>query len=348
VISRMAVATKSAPPRIAPRFDADGPSLKRKAEAVQHPVCGEASACACGGGCPRCAGASLMPKLAISEPGDPLEVEADRVAEAVLAPLSAGTARRSLSSGPPAMLQRQAAPSPTPAPTSPPSGPAPAAPPVTSPFDDLPRELQVVLEASVTEPAGAKGLGCEGLGAAACFERLSPGARASLRSIYNRFRERGLWSHVLRFDGVWTGGIDCRYFRVQGGVAGADVIVRDSKEFFKSLLANPRFCVDTPLGGMLHPGTTSVREVSSSDSLHLAIGGSNSVSVHVDAISPVGSRGTGALCNYDPTRAAAHIGREALPSLIPGLQVFPEQLPTPGEPGRETSPPTLIQWGIRF
>src|SRR3972149_5251182 len=122
----MAVATKSAPPRIAPRFDADGPSLKRKAEAVQHPVCGEASACACGGGCPRCAGASLMPKLAISEPGDPLEVEADRVAEAVLAPLSAGTARRSLSSGPPAMLQRQAAPSPPRAPPRRPAGDAPA------------------------------------------------------------------------------------------------------------------------------------------------------------------------------------------------------------------------------
>src|SRR3972149_1819064 len=156
----MAVATKSAPPRIAPRFDADGPSLKRKAEAVQHPVCGEASACACGRVCPPRCGASLMPKLAISEPGDPLEVEADRVAEAVLAPLSAGTARRSLSSGPPAMLQRQGPPCPPP-PPPPPRGPlgradggvaprgggpspppypapsragcAPAAPPVTSP-----------------------------------------------------------------------------------------------------------------------------------------------------------------------------------------------------------------------
>src|SRR5512146_1148303 len=35
--------------------------------------------CACGGGCPRCKG------LVVSEPGDPLEREADRVAERALA-----------------------------------------------------------------------------------------------------------------------------------------------------------------------------------------------------------------------------------------------------------------------
>src|SRR6266545_4930760 len=40
-------------------------------------------ACACGGGCPRCSGANLMPKLAVSMPDDPLEREADRIADAV-------------------------------------------------------------------------------------------------------------------------------------------------------------------------------------------------------------------------------------------------------------------------
>src|SRR6266540_1052343 len=40
-------------------------------------------ACACGGGCPRCAAVNLMPKLAVSTPDDPLEREADRIADAV-------------------------------------------------------------------------------------------------------------------------------------------------------------------------------------------------------------------------------------------------------------------------
>jgi len=46
---------------------------------------GPDGACACGGGCPRCTGASLMAKLAVSEPGDALEREADTVADAVIA-----------------------------------------------------------------------------------------------------------------------------------------------------------------------------------------------------------------------------------------------------------------------
>jgi hypothetical protein len=41
-------------------------------------------ACACGGGCPRCEPAPLMPKLAVSSPGDPYELEADRVTDTVM------------------------------------------------------------------------------------------------------------------------------------------------------------------------------------------------------------------------------------------------------------------------
>ena len=41
------------------------------------------TACACGGSCPRCAG-RLPPGLPLSQPGDALEREADRMAERVL------------------------------------------------------------------------------------------------------------------------------------------------------------------------------------------------------------------------------------------------------------------------
>jgi hypothetical protein len=45
------------------------------------------SACACGGTCPHCAGEQidrLQPKLAVNEPGDAYEQEADRIADAVM------------------------------------------------------------------------------------------------------------------------------------------------------------------------------------------------------------------------------------------------------------------------
>ncbi len=58
--------------------------------------------CACGGGCPRCAGESHHPtvqtKLAVSTPGDQYEQEADRVAEQVMRmPETSGHARVNVS-----------------------------------------------------------------------------------------------------------------------------------------------------------------------------------------------------------------------------------------------------------
>jgi hypothetical protein len=71
-----------------------------------------ASSCACGGGCPRCKGDALtQSKLTISQPGDPHEREADRVAGEVMqmresvAPIKAGPGpavqRRANEQGPP-------------------------------------------------------------------------------------------------------------------------------------------------------------------------------------------------------------------------------------------------------
>ena len=61
-------------------------------------------ACACGGGCPRCAGASLMPKLEMSQPEDPLGQEADRAADAEMSPRGAAGSVRASSR---TLVQRQ-------------------------------------------------------------------------------------------------------------------------------------------------------------------------------------------------------------------------------------------------
>lgn len=60
-------------------------AVQRQAPIGQHLLQRKEGQCACGGGCPRCMNpAVLQPKLAISTPGDPFELEADRVAEQVM------------------------------------------------------------------------------------------------------------------------------------------------------------------------------------------------------------------------------------------------------------------------
>ena len=63
-------------------------------------------ACACGGGCPTCASAvAFQPELEVSQPNDPLELEADLVAEQVLSG-DAVAARSRLGTAPRTTLQR--------------------------------------------------------------------------------------------------------------------------------------------------------------------------------------------------------------------------------------------------
>jgi hypothetical protein len=211
---------------------------------------------------------------------------------------------------------------------------APAAPPARPPFDDQPAPLRDVLNASFA----AYRFGCRGgADAAECFNRLEPRARLVLTSLYNRLSSVGLWGHVLYVGGIWT-----------SDVGGVHFVVRDQRKLLEDLLAGGRFCIDTPEGGLLHPGTTSVREVSTGDSLHLSLGTVNAVSAHIDAISPVQGREAGGRCRYDPTRAAAHIGREVVPLGIPGLQIFPEPRPSHGLPERGAETPDFIRWEFRF
>jgi hypothetical protein len=212
------------------------------------------------------------------------------------------------------------------------------------PFDDQPAEFRSVLEDSFS----AGRFGCrDGTDAASCFNRLDAGARSVLTSLYNRLSRFGLWDdHVLYVRGIWT-----------SGVGGAHLTVVDHIKFLSALLNSARFCVDTAAGGMLHRGTTSVREISTSDSLHITLGARNTFSAHIDAISPAAGRDPGGLCRYEPTRAAAHIGREAIPGvladklrieLLRGLQIFPEPRPTFGLPEREAPQPEFIRFEIRF
>jgi hypothetical protein len=210
-----------------------------------------------------------------------------------------------------------------------------AAPSVTAgPFDNLPADLRGVLEVSFA----ADEFGCRGgADAAQCFNKMDASARAVLTSLYRRLSGFTLWPHVRWVGGVWT-----------TGVGGAHFTTHDGTAFFADLLADPRFCIDIPAGALLHPGSTSVREISTGDGLHLSLEAGNKVSAHIDAISPAVGRDATKRCRYDPVAAAAHIGREVVPLGIPGLQVFPEPRPNFGVPERGQPPQDFIRYEIRF
>ncbi|HET7489062.1 MAG TPA: hypothetical protein VFJ85_14120 [Acidimicrobiales bacterium] len=75
---------------------------------------------------------------------------------------------------------------------------------------------------------------------------------------------------------------------------------------FGDLVATGRFCRDTRLGGLLHRGSVSLREVSDGDSLHLCVEGSK-VTAHVDHFSPVAGTCPDGRCRYSVRAVIAHV-----------------------------------------
>ncbi|HEX3623446.1 MAG TPA: hypothetical protein VHT97_14120 [Acidimicrobiales bacterium] len=80
------------------------------------------------------------------------------------------------------------------------------------------------------------------------------------------------------------------------GLAGCDLV--------RALEADERFRRDTFFGAILHPGRTSFRETSPTDSLHVVIQGTQ-VSAHVDEISPLVAQPDGSF-RYAWGRVVAH------------------------------------------
>ncbi len=75
-------------------------------------------------------------------------------------------------------------------------------------------------------------------------------------------------------------------------------------DLIRALAADGRFRRDSRLGGILHPGKISFREISSTDSLHILIK-DDRVSAHVDEISPLLVAADGS-CRYSWARIVAH------------------------------------------
>lgn len=218
-------------------------------------------------------------------------------------------------------------------------------------FDKQPADLQRVLTRSSKDPAG-------------WFGKLDPGSRFALTAIFNRMCRYRLWCHVRVVLKIVAGEAPLRAaghtFAVPGSTPSVYFLSPSGDALIKALMATGRFCIARGIGASQHPGQTTLREISGSDSLHISIGPGNQFDAHIDRYSPVPEHPGSSFCSNRPSPAALrHIGRELVPEIvrkktgIPGVQLFPDFEPTPTVPRSEAAtrqeadlppPPVGITW----
>ena len=207
-------------------------------------------------------------------------------------------------------------------------------------YEDQPPDLQKVLTASFRNPA-------------MWLERLDSGLRAALFAIFNRLCRYGVWCHVgsvLRIDPGEAPAGDL--FAVPGKTPSVHFTTRGGDALLDALMATGRFCQAIGLGASQHPGQSTLREISGSDSMHISIGPGDQFDVHIDRFSPVVEYPGSSFCPNAPSAAAVgHIGRELVPEKVhrgvsvfglhplAGFQFFPED-PAPGLSARPEPDPS--------
>jgi hypothetical protein len=205
-------------------------------------------------------------------------------------------------------------------------------------FDQQPADLQRVLAKSSSDPA-------------TWFAKLDPQSRFALTAIFNRLCRYGVWQHVDRILKTGPGEapvlIADRVFQVPGRTPSVYFMSLGGKKLIDALMATGRFCMARGIGASQHPGQTTLREISGSDSMHVSIGPGERFDVHIDRYSPVTEHPGSSFCSNRPSVAAlTHIGRELVPEIvrkktrIPGVQLFPdfEITPTVPRPAPATRP----------
>jgi len=169
-----------------------------------------------------------------------------------------------------------------------------------------------------------------------------------------------LWCHVRLVLKIGAGEAPVlfadRVFQVPGRTPSVYFMSPAGDTLIKALMATGRFCMAQGAGASQHPGQTTLREISGSDSLHISIGPVDQFDAHIDKYSPVPEHPGSSVCSNRPSLAAlTHIGRELVPEIvrkktgIPGFQVFPDFEPTPTVPRFEPAtrqevdlPPPLV------
>jgi hypothetical protein len=199
--------------------------------------------------------------------------------------------------------------------------------------------------------------------------RLDHEDRFAVVAIYNRLQRAGLWQWTRRIRSIKKGAPKLCGFWVQGDTPSV-LFEGDGDKILDQVLTHPKFCMDAGIGGSLHPGQQSFREISDGDSLHVSLGESekghggfqptarNYFDAHIDRYASP-SHKQGFACEYDVGRTIAHEGREVAPGLLhlPGIQflpddpagtVRPEMFETREDRERDRPTPPLVAWRGRF
>ncbi|HEY9431933.1 MAG TPA: hypothetical protein VI260_10785 [Blastocatellia bacterium] len=215
-------------------------------------------------------------------------------------------------------------------------------------YDKQPAELQRTLARSFRDPS-------------VWFGRLDPESRFALTAIFNRLCRYGVWGHVrvvLKIDaGEAPVLIADRIYNVPGRTPSVFFMSLAGDPLIDALMATGRFCKAYGAGASQHPGQTTLREISGSDSLHISVGPGDRFDAHIDKYSPTPESTGNSFCSNRPTVAAlAHIGRELVPELvrkktgIPGVQLFPEQIfpqRGPEPPRQDADIPPFVSITVR-
>lgn len=121
-----------------------------------------------------------------------------------------------------------------------------------------------------------------------------PDLGGAFTPLYQRLRELKVASRIIDVGRIGPRG------------RSADFMVDDRAAFLRDLQASGRFCTDTSRGRILHWRKISLREVASTDALHVSVGDDSWVLVHLDRSSPLAGAEPGQPCRYSLPRILVH------------------------------------------
>jgi hypothetical protein len=164
---------------------------------------------------------------------------------------------------------------------------------------------------------------------------LSTASRQHLVAIYNRMQTHGLWSHVDRITKVVDPERPVLGMRAPGSAGSVEFLRKDGSRLLQGSLETGRFGLDPSLLALLHPGQLSLREWSSStDGLHISIGGAGQFDAHMDKVSPTNKPDANGGTQVDPHRSGQHWQQEVIPDIIRnGVKVGKHGIPGTRIPG---------------
>ena len=119
--------------------------------------------------------------------------------------------------------------------------------------------------------------------------------KVRISALYSRFKDRPGRVRAWKLSSVGPSGRSVRF-----APEHADALIRE-------LLESGNFCKDTTLGAIYHRRKVSLREISTTRSLHISLTRDGLLSVHVDRVSPVIGRKPGCDdCRYSVPTVIRH------------------------------------------